>query len=144
VDLIASGRTAEVFAWGEGRVLKLDRPEWNGLSALEVSALAAIAGIGVPAPLAHGTVTVDGRAGVVLDRVDGPILSELIATDAASPMGRFMGRVLDRGVVARGVDREQVDAWVRVVAAARLSEGFVGAEAEPLVALASGAARIAP
>ena len=35
VELLAEGRTAEVFAYGEGRVLKLDRPEWNGLSVFE-------------------------------------------------------------------------------------------------------------
>ena len=34
MELLAEGRTAEVFADGDGRVLKLDRPDWNGLSAL--------------------------------------------------------------------------------------------------------------
>ena len=35
VELVAVGRTAEVFVYGDGRVVKLDRPEWNGLSHYE-------------------------------------------------------------------------------------------------------------
>lgn len=35
MELVAVGRTAEVFAYGGGRVVKLDRPEWNGLSHYE-------------------------------------------------------------------------------------------------------------
>jgi hypothetical protein len=50
VELLASGRTAEVFFWGAGRVLKLDRLEWNGLSEMEAAALAMLAEAGVRAP----------------------------------------------------------------------------------------------
>ena len=39
LELLAEGRTAEVFAYGEGRVLKLDRPDWNGLSEFEGTVL---------------------------------------------------------------------------------------------------------
>ena len=48
MELLAEGRTAEVFAYGEGRVLKLDRPDWNGLSAFEATVLAALADAGLP------------------------------------------------------------------------------------------------
>ena len=40
MELLASGRMAEVFAWGDGRVLKLDRPEWSGIAAVEAAVLA--------------------------------------------------------------------------------------------------------
>jgi aminoglycoside phosphotransferase (APT) family kinase protein len=83
VELLAAGRTAEVFAYGEGRVLKLDRPEWNGLSIFEETVLTRLADAGLPVARPHGTDTVDGREGVVLDRVDGPSLQEVIT--AASP-----------------------------------------------------------
>ena len=50
MELLAEGRTAEVFAYGEGHVLKLDRPEWNGLSALEATVLRLVADAGCPSP----------------------------------------------------------------------------------------------
>jgi Ser/Thr protein kinase RdoA (MazF antagonist) len=83
MELLAEGRTAEVFADGEGRVLKLDRPEWNGLSVFEESVLTLLAAAGLPVARAHGTRTVDGRSGVVLDRVDGPSLLQVL-TDAGA------------------------------------------------------------
>jgi Ser/Thr protein kinase RdoA (MazF antagonist) len=83
MELLAEGRTAEVFADGEGRVLKLDRPEWNGLSIFEETVLTLLAASGLPVARPHGTRTVDGRSGVVLDRVDGPSLLQVL-TDAGA------------------------------------------------------------
>lgn len=83
VELLAEGRTAEVFAYGEGRVLKLDRPDWNGLSAFEGTVLESLAAAGLPVARPHGTVTVEGRTGLVLDRVEGPSLLEVVV--ASSP-----------------------------------------------------------
>jgi Ser/Thr protein kinase RdoA (MazF antagonist) len=83
VELLAEGRTAEVFAYGDGRVLKLDRPEWNGLAPFEAAVLEGLADAGVAVARPHGTVTVDGRSGVVLSRVDGPSLFEVLT--ASSP-----------------------------------------------------------
>jgi aminoglycoside phosphotransferase (APT) family kinase protein len=249
VELLASGRMAEVFAWADGRVLKLDRVEWNGVSALEMSVLETVTAAGVPAPRPYETVMVDERHGLVMDRVDGPILATVVAdaTDAeslaatwtemhgalntrvvaglpdlvtsladgvrssglaellveellallatiddgerrlchfdlhpgnviagpdgwvvidwltassgpaaadlartlvldppgsGSPKERFMTIVARQGLQARGLDRARLDAWVRVIAAARISEGFEGAYADFLGALASGARRL--
>jgi Ser/Thr protein kinase RdoA (MazF antagonist) len=84
VELLAEGRTAEVFAYGEGRVLKLDRPEWTGLAPFEGEVLARLVGAGLPVARPHGVVTVEGRSGVVLDRVDGLTLREdLLASSGA-------------------------------------------------------------
>jgi hypothetical protein len=83
LELLAEGRTAEVFAYGEGRVLKLDRPEWNGLSEFEGTLLSGLTDAGLPVARSHGTVTVDGRSGVILDRVVGPSLLEVLL--ASSP-----------------------------------------------------------
>ena len=249
MELLASGRTAEVFAWDDGRVLKLDRPEWNGLSALEASALAAVTEVGVAAPRPHGLVMVGARHGVVLDRIDGPMLADVIseATDVeplaiawtlmhasvnaptvgglpdlvsglvnslrtsglepalveellasladlddctrhlchfdlhprnvivsptgwvvidwmtassgppdadfartllfdrpgtGSPSARFMAAVKRRGMEARHLDPSRLDAWIRVIAGARLAEGFEGEHAAYLTAIASGDRRI--
>ncbi len=91
MELVASGRTAEVFAYGAGRVLKLDRPEWNGLSAFEATVLDQLAAAGLPVARAHGTVTVDGRGGVILDRVDGPSLLQVITESSPREVERLVG-----------------------------------------------------
>jgi Ser/Thr protein kinase RdoA (MazF antagonist) len=83
VESLGEGRSAQVFAYDEGRVLKLDRPEWNGLSVFEADVLKTLADAGLPVARPHGTVTVDGRAGVILDRVDGPSLLRVV--EAAAP-----------------------------------------------------------
>jgi Ser/Thr protein kinase RdoA (MazF antagonist) len=78
LELLAEGRLAQVYAYGDGRVLKLDRPDWSGVAPFEAEILGRLAAAGLPVARAHGTVTVDGRTGVVLDRVDGrSLLSEL-------------------------------------------------------------------
>jgi Ser/Thr protein kinase RdoA (MazF antagonist) len=91
VELLAQGRTAEVFAYGEGRVLKLDRPEWNGLSLFEEGVLTALAEAGLPVARPHGTATVDGRGGVVLDRVDGPSLLQVVTSAGPEEVDRLAG-----------------------------------------------------
>jgi hypothetical protein len=248
LELLAEGRTAEVFAWSEGRVLKLDRPDWNGLSTFEATVLAIIAEAGLPVARPYETVTIEERTGIVLERVDGPILAEVIAAaDDVAPLasqfvdlqrslngqvltglpdlvvglpdgirasglppalveellavladlddgrrmlchfdlhpgnvivgsdrwvvidwitaslgppdadfartlvldpphartarGRFMTIVERDGMKARDLARPRLDAWIRVVAAARLAEGFEGEHAEYLSSLAVGRGR---
>ena len=82
--MLAEGRNAEVFAYGAGRVLKLDRPEWTGLSPFEGEMLDLLSSAGLPVARSHGAVTVEGRSGVVLDRVDGvPLTEVLVAANGA-------------------------------------------------------------
>ena len=252
MELLAEGRTAEVYAYGEGRVLKLDRPEWNGLSTFEATVLGALAEAGLPVARQRGTVTVEGRSGVLLDRVDGPPLLQVLAEaspgelDALAgrfvalqlhcnettvgglpelvprlgaeigasvsddalrtellqlleqsrrrrtrrrpfrlpseqragrarragssstgspcaagpsaadlartlvlwgrrstgPVGRFLRGVRREGRARRGLADEDLDAWIRVVAAARVAEGFEGEERAWLLGVASGAVRL--
>jgi aminoglycoside phosphotransferase (APT) family kinase protein len=251
VELIASGRTAEVFAWDDGRVLKLDRPEWNGLAAMEAAALAIVTAAGVPAPRPYEMVMVGDRHGLVLERIDGPMLREVIASasesdlealawtwvemhaslntrdvpglpdlvssigdgirasglapgviddlvallaelddgrrvlchfdlhpgnvivgpdrwvvidwmtassgppdadfartvlldsrNSKSRLARFGVAVRREGMRRRGLDDRRLNAWLRVIAAARLAEGFGGDHARFLTGLASGARRL--
>lgn len=251
MELLGEGRTAEVFAYGDGLVLKLDRPDWNGLSAFEATVLEALADAGLPVARPRGTVTVDGRAGVLLDRVDGPSLLQvlnaspegelaalagrfvalqrrcneavvaglpalvprlrseieasvpeaalraellallgaldegarsvchcdfhplnvLVGSDgwvvidwltvaagppaadlartlvlwglrATGPVGHFLRAVRRQGRAQLGLADEDLDAWVRVVAAARVAEGFEGDERAWLLRVASGAERL--
>jgi aminoglycoside phosphotransferase (APT) family kinase protein len=84
MQLIAEGRTAQVFSLGDGRVVKLDRPEWHGLSTFESDVITRAAGAGLPVARSFGVVTIDGRSGVILERVEGSSLTEVVqgATDA--------------------------------------------------------------
>jgi Ser/Thr protein kinase RdoA (MazF antagonist) len=91
MELLAEGRTAEVFADGDGRVLKLDRPDWNGLSLFEASVLSLLAEAGLPVARPHGTRTVDGRSGVVLDRIDGPSLLQVLTGAGPAEIDRLAG-----------------------------------------------------
>ncbi len=95
MELLAEGRNAEVFAYGEGRVLKLDRPEWTGLSPFEGEMLRLLAEAGLPVARSHGAVTVDGRSGVVLDRIDGVPLTEILLAAKESGVQNLAERFVE-------------------------------------------------
>src|SRR5574341_165283 len=74
-SLIGRGRTAEVFAWGEGRALKLYYEGWPAAAAQsEYRNAEAVHKAGAAAPSVDGVVQVDGRHGVIYERVSGPSL----------------------------------------------------------------------
>ena len=78
--LIGQGRTAEIYAWGEGQVIKLYRTEmaqeWAEREA-RVGRIAAAAGLQVPS--IGDTIVVDGRPGILYERVDGlSMLEQLV------------------------------------------------------------------
>jgi Ser/Thr protein kinase RdoA (MazF antagonist) len=79
---VAEGREAEMFDWGDGKLLRLLRPGFHaaGLDReLRGSAAAAAAGIRVPA--IYERVTVDGRPGAVVERIPGKdLLTEIAST----------------------------------------------------------------
>ena len=69
---IAYGRTAEIYAWQEGQVLKLFY-NWFELEDIEYEARIArtIHASGLPVPAVGDIIRVNGRNGVVYQRVDG-------------------------------------------------------------------------
>jgi aminoglycoside phosphotransferase (APT) family kinase protein len=72
VLLLAQGREAEVFLQDDGRVLKLFREAaWRDRAQNEMAALEVLRAAGVDAPRAYELIEVDGRPGVVMDRVQG-------------------------------------------------------------------------
>src|SRR3954451_13169670 len=78
--LLAQGRTAEIFAWGGDAVLKLLRSGFPAEDmAHEARVTAQVHAVGVPAPAVMDQVEVDGRAGIILERVRGPSLLHCIA-----------------------------------------------------------------
>jgi aminoglycoside phosphotransferase (APT) family kinase protein len=68
----AVGRTAEIFSWQNGTILKLYR-EWCPAHWVEYEARVAaiVTQAGVPAPRAYDIVEVEGRRGLVYERVNG-------------------------------------------------------------------------
>ena len=85
-EKIGESVTAEVFAFGAGRVIKLYRARTPlGILEYEVRATQAAYMSGAPAPEVLGTETVDGRAGIILQRYDGRSLIEMIMDGSISP-----------------------------------------------------------
>ena len=73
--LIGGGYMAEVFAYGEDKAIKLLFDEYSAEDAegeARVTAFAREAGL--PAPKILGVETVDGRPGIVMERVGGPTM----------------------------------------------------------------------
>jgi uncharacterized protein (TIGR02172 family) len=71
--LIGRGRTAEVYSWGEGRIVKLYLLDWPETTVRYEQEMARIVmEAGLAAPRFYGRVELDGRQGLVYERVDGP------------------------------------------------------------------------
>jgi uncharacterized protein (TIGR02172 family) len=73
---IAVGRTAEIYPWGDGRILKLTRPGFSPHLADQEWHIARLAwGLGAPVPRPFEILEVAGRRGVVFERLVGPTMA---------------------------------------------------------------------
>lgn len=69
---ISEGREAEIFAYGEGAVLRLLRnPNAHQQIEWEAAAMRAASGAGVRVPAVIEVTTVEGRPGLVMERIEG-------------------------------------------------------------------------
>lgn len=96
---IAEGREAEIFGWQDGAVLRLLRnPQAQRQVEWEAQAMAAARASGVRVPAVLGTVTVEGRPGLIMERVDGPDMLTLLARRPWSVLavGRASGELQAR------------------------------------------------
>ena len=76
--MVGAGYTSDVYAWGEGRVLKLfhlGKPASRAQREFAVTRSVRVAG--QPAPMAYDLIELDGRFGIVFERIDGPSLEDL-------------------------------------------------------------------
>ncbi len=84
-EKIGEGAFSEAYAWAPGQIVKLFKA---GVSHLlvqhEVRMIRAVLAAGVPAPEVFGEVILDGRFGIVLERLDGPTLWQLSRTGAVT------------------------------------------------------------
>jgi tRNA A-37 threonylcarbamoyl transferase component Bud32 len=79
--LIARGRTAEIFEWGTDRVLKLYL-DWCPARLAEYEAMATQAAYkaGLPVPEVDSTIVLENRHGVIMERIDGPTMMDIMPT----------------------------------------------------------------
>lgn len=76
---IAEGRTAEIYVWGEGRILKLFKEWWPAKNAeYEADMSRKLQEAGVAVPTIYDAIEVDGRRGIVYERIKGPALDTLL------------------------------------------------------------------
>ena len=77
---IGVGRTAEVYAWGDHQILKLYRTDMPRAWVYHEARIGQIvAEAGVHAPAIGDTVEVDGRLGIIYERITGPAMLDALA-----------------------------------------------------------------
>jgi aminoglycoside phosphotransferase (APT) family kinase protein len=82
--LLAAGQRAEVFEWG-ARVVKLCRSTGSKRITFREAAIhAAVEDLGLPVPTVWSIQQIDGRWGIVFDRVSGVSFAEQMRDDAAA------------------------------------------------------------
>ena len=76
---LADGRTAEVFAWGDDLILKLYREGWSRRTAEYEHRMAkASERTGYRVPHVGEIIEVDGRPGIIYQRVEGePMFNQI-------------------------------------------------------------------
>ncbi len=92
-EKLGEGFFADVHAWAPGQVLKLFKAGFpQRLSWHEARMTRAAFTAGAPAPQVFDEVTLEGRFGIVMSRLDGPTLLHLSRTGAMTP--RQVGSIL--------------------------------------------------
>jgi streptomycin 6-kinase len=80
LTLIAEGREAEIYAWEDGAVLRLFRDARSSASLdNERRGMIAARAVVPSVPAILGETVIDGRHGLIMERVDGPDLLTLLA-----------------------------------------------------------------
>lgn len=93
---LAFGRTAEVFRWGDGRILKLFHTWVEESSANAERRKAMVAhSIGLPTPAVGGIVQHQGRIGLIYERARGLSMFDRLVGDerAVMPMARLLAEL---------------------------------------------------
>ncbi|MDP2870960.1 MAG: aminoglycoside phosphotransferase family protein [Bacillota bacterium] len=95
-EVIARGMRSEIIAWEPGKVLKLYLPGWSAAAvAGEVAATRYVGQLGIPSPTVYGAVEIDGRHGIILERIGGPSMNEAFNTDQSryAQLARMLAEV---------------------------------------------------
>jgi aminoglycoside phosphotransferase (APT) family kinase protein len=72
---VGQGRTADIYRWDNNQILKLFHNGWS-LSAVEQEARISriVQETGLPVPATGGMIEIDGRHGILFERIDGPTM----------------------------------------------------------------------
>jgi Ser/Thr protein kinase RdoA (MazF antagonist) len=85
-EKIGEGAFSDVHAWAPGQVVKLFKAGVSRrLSRHEARVTRAVFAAGGPALAVLDEVTLEGRFGIVFDRLDGPTLLQLLRSGAMTP-----------------------------------------------------------
>jgi uncharacterized protein (TIGR02172 family) len=77
--VIGSGRTANIYEWSEGQALKLFSPEADASFVEEEARIGSmIHDMGLPTPDVFDVVNVEGRIGIIYERIEGHTMAEVI------------------------------------------------------------------
>lgn len=82
--MVGRGASADVLAWRDGAVVKLFHPRWAFSADMEHQRARAVQALGAPCPAVFERVEHGGRTGIVYERVDGPLLLDLIRSGSLS------------------------------------------------------------
>ncbi|OPZ94862.1 MAG: bifunctional UGMP family protein/serine/threonine protein kinase [Firmicutes bacterium ADurb.Bin419] len=81
-DLLGIGMTAEVYKWGQDKVLKLYFDDYDeSWIKLEAQIAQKVHEAGVPSPAVFDMVEVDGRKGIVFQRIFGRTMMSIFETE---------------------------------------------------------------
>jgi uncharacterized protein (TIGR02172 family) len=81
-ELLGKGMTAEVYKWGQDKVLKLYIDNYNEeWVKREVVIGQKIHEAGVPSPMVFDMVEIDGRKGVIFQRIFGKTILSIVETE---------------------------------------------------------------
>lgn len=126
MDPIAVGRTAEIHAWADGAVVKLLRAGFpEAMIEHEARVAELVTRSGMPAPRFLGRATLDGRPGIIFERIDAPTMIEALAAQPwrlgafARQLARLHAEIhavsgdgLDAHAAALERDLERAQPWV--------------------------------
>lgn len=77
--LLGQGRTAEIYAWGDGQILKLFREGWPEEAIHHEEKIAHLVNtLGLAAPRCFGHLQVGSRIGLLYERIEGPSMLQVL------------------------------------------------------------------
>ncbi|MBZ0297462.1 MAG: aminoglycoside phosphotransferase family protein [Anaerolineae bacterium] len=78
MEIVGRGRTADIYDYGEGKILKLFHDD-GPLAAREIAIARIVQSTGLPVPSAGEAVLQEGRQGIVYERITGRLLARQLA-----------------------------------------------------------------
>ena len=81
-EKIGQGVSADVYVWAPGQVVKLFKDGTPRRVSWEAQMTRVAFAAGLPAPEVFGEVTLEGRLGIVMSRLDGPTVLKLLRSGA--------------------------------------------------------------